>query len=183
MRSLPGRRLFVAIEIPDAARDALAALQPDASTGVRLVPPHLFHATVHFRGVAGVDATIASLVAVSSPRFALALHGAGQFPGRDGEVALWAGVAPNDRLTALHGAVGAALTVDGWTPDARPYAPHVTLARCKRTVPRDLVDAFLARGAGFAVAPFAVETFALYVSTPGPSGPIYTVERRFPLTS
>jgi RNA 2',3'-cyclic 3'-phosphodiesterase len=177
------KKLFVAVEVPADIGAELARVQLPPTPGVRLVTPDLFHVTVHFRGLADVEGTIAALSTVRSPPFALGLAGVGQFPGRDGEVTLWAGVAPNDGLSALHAAVGSALGCDTWQPESRPYRPHLTLGRCKASVDRAVIDAFLDRGAPFAVPAFQVESFSLWVSTQGPSGPIYTVEGRFPLVS
>lgn len=173
-------RLFVALAIPEDVGDALCALAPPAGGGVRVVTRDLLHVTLHFRGMAEVDRVVAALATVEARPFALTLAGVGQFPTRDGEVALWVGVQPNDGLTALHAAAGEALRCETWGPEGRPFTPHVTLARCKRRVPREVIDAFAARGGGFG-AVLDVRAFALFVSTQGPSGPIYAVEHTFPL--
>jgi 2'-5' RNA ligase len=129
----PTARLFVALW-PDAdARAQLAAWRDSWRwpATARPVASENLHATLHFIGTVARDRIAPlrhSLAAVPIDRLTLrpdALH-------------LWpAGIAvltlqAEPRLRALHERIGAALLAVGATLDARPFVPHVTLARNAR---------------------------------------------------
>ncbi|HEX5538611.1 MAG TPA: RNA 2',3'-cyclic phosphodiesterase, partial [Methylophilaceae bacterium] len=107
----------------------------------------------------------------------LAVAGVGQFS--QGAV-LWADVQRDSALLKLHKDIGRALVNAGIATEARPYQPHITLARCKPQVPRNIIDGFLERNAALQLAPVAVRQFALYSSNASAHGPIYRVEKWFP---
>src|SRR5690349_13310377 len=127
-------RLFVAVDLPYDMWEALAAVQPPASAGVRRVALDQMHVSLHFSGVVDTGRIANALSIRSQPAFALSIQGVGQFRSADGAVTLWAGFAESDGLRRLHASVGAALLVEGFRPESRPYAPHVTVARCDPTL-------------------------------------------------
>lgn len=176
-------RLFVALPLSPAAVADLAAARPAASAGVRVVRPSSLHVTLHYIGDGDLGATAEALSVVSCPAFALDLRGVGRFGGQGRETILWAGVEPSDALTRLHHEIGDALGAVGFRPEARPFRPHVTLARCKASVPRRVVENFLLRGPLLSVEAVPVGDFGLYSSSPSPTGPVYAVERRFGLAA
>ncbi len=131
-------RLFFAV-LPDAmARERLSALAVDTArrTGGRPSRPDTLHLTLVFVGtVAGARVPVAADAAASIPwrRCALVVDTLGGFL-RAGVA--WAGpseVAPT--LVAEQRDLVAALAQRGIATDARPWRPHVTLARaCARTL-------------------------------------------------
>ncbi|HEV3231352.1 MAG TPA: RNA 2',3'-cyclic phosphodiesterase [Candidatus Dormibacteraeota bacterium] len=70
----------------------------------------------------------------------------GVFPSRSRPQVLWLGVDDADgRLDELHRSLSAALRRGGLPVEARPYRPHLTLARLRRPAPdRDRREAILA---------------------------------------
>jgi 2'-5' RNA ligase len=169
-------RLFVAIDLPEHATAALAALRPPPGPGVRLVEPDRMHLTLHFLGEAALEPVAAALRNVSAPSFDLRLEGVGRFPSADGGHILWAGVRDSAPLTELHRAVAEALSPTGHRPETRLYHPHLTLARCRPQAPPALVRDFLSRHAAFSLAPLPIRRFALYSSTLGRDGPVHRLE-------
>jgi 2'-5' RNA ligase len=173
------QRLFVAVDPPGPERLRLAGLATPLG-GARWVTAEHMHVTLRFLGsvaegdVAGMIAALARIVA---PRFELAFAGVGTFPPRPSSRkpahVLWAGLAPSPALHALKAAVDAAL---GPEPDARPYAPHVTLARLRDVRPAELAR-FVDANREVASAPFPIDAFHLYESRDG----VYTILRSFPL--
>lgn len=130
-------RLFVAVEIPDAAKDALErAIAPwlPALPEARWVPRQNWHVTLKFLGrtwprlLDWVSGRIAD-VAVEAPPFRTALAGLGSFPSRTRGRVLWAGL-EDDRGDLARIAVGldAALQAE-FEPERRPFHPHLTVAR------------------------------------------------------
>ena len=127
-------RLFTALW-PDAVTLARLAAQRDAwdwPRGARPVSAPLLHITLHFLGAVPaerLDEIDASLRPVPVGAFEMRLDTHELWRG--GLAVLRASeVAPS--LAALHGAVGEALQAIGFSGEARPFVPHVTLARHAR---------------------------------------------------
>lgn len=176
-------RLFVAIELPQVTRDALARLQgglPD----VRWMDDTQMHLTLRFigevDGPAFEDIAVA-LSAVECERFSLALSGLGHFPPRGKPKTLWAGVDPSPDLIRLRDKVETALAALGFAHEKRNYQPHVTLARSSAGIKQGPLGAYLTANALFRAPPFAVSSFALFSSYLTHDGARYTVEAEYPL--
>lgn len=171
-------RLFVAIDLPDAVTAELARIRPAALDGIRRVEPGQMHLTLNFLGEQDLERTIAALKPVAAGAFALTLGGVGMFPGKDRATTLWAGVQENESLRQLHRAVAEALAEIGFQPEARPYAPHITLARCEPNVATAEIADYLGRNTVFVVRDMAIETFALFSSRFVEGVPEYQCEAR-----
>jgi 2'-5' RNA ligase len=166
-------RCFVAVGFSPVTRAALAALRPTPGPGVRPEPPENLHLTLYFLGHRPLAPVIAALSGVRASAFELRIGALGRFRGRDDEI-LWAGVDGGPALLALHHAVGVALGEVGFRPEARPWSPHVTLARSRHPVP-----GFLAQ------TPPAlherIDAVGLYTSTAGRGGVAYERVAAVPL--
>lgn len=141
MSDRPKIRLFAAIEFPADVRTAIeVATAPLRTTiaGLRWVPAENLHLTLVFLGwvepddVDSIQRAIEASVAPAEP-FTARLGGAGRFPERGRARVLWVGFTSGaDALAALaelaRGAVADRLT------DARPFRPHITIARAKQPV-------------------------------------------------
>ncbi len=178
-------RLFVAIDLPEAVREALAAL-PEKFDGARWVSPAHMHVTLRFIGETDTgDEIQAALATVTSPPLELAIAGVGRFPGnpRKPPRVLWAGLNAPESLASLYESISAALAPLKLPPDDAPFAPHVTLARTPNAsaAVSEAARRFLARNASVASEPFAVTAFTLYQSALTPGGPVYSPVAAFPL--
>jgi 2'-5' RNA ligase len=176
-------RLFIAVDLPVATTAELVLIQPPGTAGIRLAEPGQMHLTLQYIGEADAERLIAALGAVAFPTFLLAFEGVGQFPSAGDTVTLWAGVRESPELLGLAAALAAALTPEGFRPEARRYTPHVTLARCGPEVPAHVVEGFLARHAAFSLPPMPVTAFGLYSSAFVGAAPVYRRECCFPLLS
>lgn len=160
-------RIFLAIDLPEAARQALRRLRPPAGTGVRPVKEGQLHLTLHFLGdvPAGEVPRLTNAVAdiVFSP-FTLSITGVGRFPPKGRASVLWAGVSPCPALLDLHRTLGEALTAAGHAIERRPYTPHVTLARLTPQADRDLPARYLADHADLRLPEITVSSFVVYES-------------------
>jgi RNA 2',3'-cyclic 3'-phosphodiesterase len=140
---LPGRRLFIAIPIPDDAVTRIAALVervraegvPGGGRDVRWVRLDGLHLTLRFLGptvderVAPATEALRAAAAGGRP-FDISIGGAGTFPPAGRPRALWLGVRDGEtELAAVAGLVDEALTREGWELDPRPFRSHLTLAR------------------------------------------------------
>jgi 2'-5' RNA ligase len=176
-------KLFVAIGLPPTTTSELALVQPPRARGVRLVKRNQMHLTLHYIGRAGLERTAAALREVEARAFSLTFEGVGVFPPANGQLTLWAGVAKCAALLELHAAIGAALGGIGFRPEARPYTPHVTLARCGRGTTLRLIDDFLAQNGLLSLPAVSVATFGLYSSTLVSDVPVYRCEGSLELRS
>jgi len=178
-------RLFVALSLPEEIQDRLGDLECGLP-GVRWVPQDNLHLTLRFIGE--VDGALArdvdeALSAIRMAGFEMTLAGVGTFGEGRKLRALWAGVEPNPELMRLQAKIEQALIRSGLPPEARKFAPHVSLARLKNgtAVPPDKLQGFLHDNALFRAPPIQVEAFTLYSSFLSSSGAIYTPEADYPL--
>jgi 2'-5' RNA ligase len=134
-------RLFVALEIPSAVRENLAALidelrKADAvpSRGkARWVRVENLHVTLKFIGnvdAGKLEAIRTALTGVwSDAPVELRFWGLGFFPNDRRPRVLWAGVEGSPNLAVLAGEIDARLSKLGIPRETRDFAPHLTLAR------------------------------------------------------
>jgi 2'-5' RNA ligase len=139
-------RAFASVELDDAIRAALAqvlqamqAARPPVS--VKWVSPQLQHLTLHFFGdipaseVEHISQALQRATAQVAP-FDLALGDLGCFPNIFKPNVLWVGVRDTSGgLKPLQRLVSGELERIGHPPEARGFAPHLTLARVPREVP------------------------------------------------
>jgi 2'-5' RNA ligase len=130
-------RLFVALDLDDDARSALAAWREgvvSAHHGLRPVADEALHVTLCFLGtcpLADLDA-IASACAVGCgpPLRGLTLGAALWLPRRRPRVLAVAIEDEGGALARVQSALATALEAGGWyRPEARPFLGHVTVAR------------------------------------------------------
>jgi 2'-5' RNA ligase len=136
-------RLFIAIEPPDAWRDAarelrraLASRLPPDIAGTRLlrwVPTERLHLTLRYLGevdTVSLEPLVAALAAHVPPLdLPLTLAAPGSFGAAAGAHTVWLGVDGGDALAALVARVDAALRAAALPFDGRAFRPHLTLAR------------------------------------------------------
>jgi len=133
-------RAFIAIEISDEVRIALAAEQArlkKLDARVAWVAPESIHLTLLFLGdifAAQVEPLSAALDAVTAQheQFDFAVAGLGWFgPPRSPRV-VWAGInEPAGRLAALQNGVEEQARLLNLRTEARPFHPHLTLGRAR----------------------------------------------------
>jgi 2'-5' RNA ligase len=175
-------RLFVAVDLPQDTRQALAAVQPAAVPGVRLVASDQMHVTLHYIGDGDIERIAKALATLSEPAFALSMEGVGQFCSADGSVTLWAAIQESNDLRRLHQNVATVLSIEGFRQEARPYTPHVTVARCEPKVGASVADEFLTRHARLHLPALPITAFSLYSSEFLDGVPVYRRERLFRLS-
>lgn len=131
-------RLFIAIEPPPSLVEYLAELSASLPSrdALRITPPSHLHLTLNFIGETQEGDAITSLLdQVSSlvPPFLISPGGCGVFPERGHPRIIWCSLIPSTSfLCELHTLCEERLTPLGLPPDARPFTPHITLARVRR---------------------------------------------------
>ncbi len=175
-------RLFVALPLPDAARRRLADLA-HGLPGARWIPAENYHLTLAFVGevdLARAEALAEELAAVVHPAVEVRLSGLGIAGDAHRARTLWMEAARTPPLAELQARVVRACRAAGCPPEARRFAPHVTLARLRAADPARLQD-YLSQHGAASCDPFAADAMILYSSRLAPEGSVYTEEARFPL--
>lgn len=188
-------RLFVALPLPAEITEALARipsmLSPRETVAIRWIDAEAIHLTLQFIG--DTDPTKVSAlsdaldaVAGQSGRFRLRLGPAGAFPSLPRPRIFWIGLDGEvGRLKRLQGRVEGALVKLGIPADARPFEPHLTVARLHRDpAPRAVHQAAAAFGRlRFPDRPyvFAAEQVVLFRSFMSQAGARYEALHQAPL--
>jgi len=187
-------RLFVALEIPAAVRDNLAAQIKelrDLSTKVadkrpRWVRPENLHVTLKFIGEVAstkLDAIRGALSAIrSNAPVDLKFRGLGFFPNERHPRVLWAGLEASANLTSLAGDIDGALETQGIACERRTFTPHLTLARIEPPDLHEKLRASIQENTAREFGSFQTREFHLIESKLKPSGAEYTTLASFPFT-
>lgn len=127
-------RLFLALDLPHSLRSALAALRADIP-GARWVPADTLHVTLYFLGEVAPEKAAALAADVQQLAFeAVPLVPIERtvFPDLRRPRVLVVRLRPNAAFETLYKAAASLIAPYGFTLDARPFTPHVTLARLKK---------------------------------------------------
>jgi 2'-5' RNA ligase len=186
-------RLFVALEIPPAVRDNLAAQikelrdlpAPLADKRLRWVRPENLHVTLQFIGE--VEATkldgIRSALTAMGMAAPVDLHfrGLGFFPDEKHPRVLWVGLKASGNLPVLARDIDHALEAQGIQRDERAFTPHLTLARFASRGFDDNLRTAIQENSQREFGAFEAREFHLMQSKLKPSGAEYTTLASFPL--
>src|SRR3954452_20741885 len=142
-------RLFIAADLPEEARAAVAAEQErirsalaGAAGALKWVKPEHSHLTLVFLGEVA-DARVAEVVEaigseVALDPFGVTLEGVGAFPPRGAPRVLWIGIGDGESaVVELQREIAARAAALGLAVEDRPFHPHLTLARWRESRPAD----------------------------------------------
>jgi RNA 2',3'-cyclic 3'-phosphodiesterase len=176
-------RVFLALDLPESIKEKLHSLKDTSLKGARWTSPEQWHITLHFIGEIEDDSAIReALATVKAESFPLRLLGVGTFPPQGQPNVLWLGIEAPPALQSLHKATGETLKTTGFTPENRPYSPHLTLARFKEIKPnREALDNYRQQHASFETESFLISNFTLYQSKLAQSGAVYTLLESYAL--
>ena len=174
-------RLFTGIKIPDEIAQILA-FKRGKLNGARFLRMEDYHITLRFIGDVAddtADAVDLGLAGIRHRRFRARLNRLDVFGGRKPRT-LFAGVELDEDLSRLQGKHEQVMQRIGLAPEARKYAPHVTLARLKGAKPAEVAE-FVGRHGAFAPMEFEVEEFLLFSARNSIGGGPYVIEQRYRL--
>ena len=178
-------RLFVGIPLAaPVVRELTAAsarLRSDGD-GLRWSKPESWHITLQYLGntePGRYECVVARLGELRLSPVPLWLEGLGCF---DRAGVLFAEVRPAPELLLLQRRVTQAMEACGFPLDARPYQPHITLARSKgKGRAQGLSELNTRACAAPDFTQVVAGEFLLYESVPSPSGSDYVIRARFTL--
>lgn len=183
-------RVFVAIDLDDSVRDAVARLVGRLRAGgidLAYVAGPSLHLTLKFLGevddrevVAASDAL--SAMSAACPPFEIGFGSLGAFPPRGAPRVLWIGVNdPGGGLDRCSSLCEREMASRGFPSEGRPFSPHLTIARSRRAKDAAAIRRAVQEQAGFAAGAQWVESVTLYQSTLTPRGAIHEPLGRFEL--
>ena len=187
-------RLFVALEIPAAVRDNLAAFIKElrdlsallADKRPRWVRSENLHVTLKFIGEASatkLDGICGALSAIRSDApVDLQFRELGFFPDEKYPRVLWAGLVASPNLPLLAGHIDRALEAQGIAPDKRAFTPHLTLARFEPPGLHEKLRVAIQKNSEREFGTFQAREFHLIESKLKPTGAEYTSLASFPFT-
>jgi RNA 2',3'-cyclic 3'-phosphodiesterase len=176
-------RLFVALDLPEEIKRSLEPLGTGLGD-VRWLEPGQQHLTLRFLGQLdnGWTREVADALAlVPGIPFELRLKGIGHFPLRGEPRVLWVGVEKSLELQRLKRRIDRVLDQAGLSPDARKFAPHVTIARIRGPLSPTRLGTYLMRHSLYRSEAFAVSSFHLYSSWPRSDGAEHQIEVSYEL--
>lgn len=180
-------RLFVGIPLPVGTAAALAAIvnqfgSKAAPNNLRWSARESWHITLQFLGSTKPDQYECLIPRLRQIRHAPVTIQLGNLGIFDRAGILYLDVHVTPELTALQQAVTIATAPCGFTPEERPYHPHITLARRKgKSGGRELRSLKLETRQEPGVRGFTADSFLLYESIPTPEGSRYEVRESFAL--
>ena len=177
-------RLFLALDLDEAARAAIAAEQTRIATAIgrrsslKFVKPELMHLTLVFLGYVDEARAPEVIDAAGAPidhaAFEAVFDGIGMFPPRGGPRVLWIGVPAGAReMIAVQQQVASRMEALDLELEQRAFHPHLTLARWRDSRAGDRA-AVLRLPPARVDARVCVDHVTLYQSRLAPSGPTYT---------
>jgi RNA 2',3'-cyclic 3'-phosphodiesterase len=182
-------RLFIALDLDGAAREAIAneqkrlktVLRESRASSIKWVSPEHMHLTLVFLGEVE-EARAAALIGdvgrdVAQRPFDLVFGEIGVFPPRGAPNVLWIGVESGaEPAIALQHELAARVASHDVRLESRPFRPHLTLARWRASRSADRERALAA--VRHAVARLRVDHATLYQSRLSSAGPSYTALAR-----
>ncbi|HEX7071754.1 MAG TPA: RNA 2',3'-cyclic phosphodiesterase [Rhodothermales bacterium] len=175
-------RLFVAVDPPPEVSERLHALR-DETLDARWMESGNHHLTLKFIG--NVDAERRDVVAealrdVAAPPALVALEALTVFPSWRRPSVLVVLAKHEKSLMRLQEDVEKVLQKARIEPESKPFSPHITIARIRRTVP-EAVRSFVRIASMPSLPPFQANGFRLYESQTKPEGAVYTCLAEYPL--
>lgn len=179
-------RAFITIELDPEIKRVVqsfeSGLKAKSPPGLRWVKTDQLHLTLKFLGdisptqTQEVSQAISRIAADNHP-FALQIEGTGAFPNWRNPRILWIGLDKSSELHVFFQQLESALESLGFTPEGKPFSPHLTLCRVSDRVDPRMIQPLQKEFDAYPVSslsPWRVSEVVLFKSVLQPGGPIYT---------
>jgi len=177
-------RAFIAIEISEEIRSALAQIQSHlkyAGGDVKWVEPHNIHLTLKFLGEISEEKSekiksILDEIGKATNPFEITIKDIGAFPKIEYPRVIWVGLdkgANESRVLAEK--IDESLSKIGFQKETRPFASHLTIGRVRSSKNKEaLKEKIFSSPQSTVHSPQLISSVILFKSTLTPKGPIYT---------
>jgi 2'-5' RNA ligase len=180
-------RAFIAVDLPDDVQDCLDTVSTQLKeqmgpVPVRWVPPENIHLTLKFLGdvsLANIDVLteLLELEAATLKPLVISIGSVGAYPKVRNPRVVWVGIEAPQELFALQRSIDSQLNRIGYSPENKPFSPHLTLGRVSRNAtPQDvrkIGDVLASQKIGF-LGVARIRAIHLYRSDLKPSGAVYS---------
>jgi 2'-5' RNA ligase len=178
-------RAFIAIELPQETKDALARLQNQlkkAGADVKWVEPQNIHLTLKFLGDITDEqfqkiSLIIDTVAKEDHPYNIRINELGAFPKIEQLRVIWVGIDSGDKETKkIAKALEEMIQKIGIPKEDRAFSSHITLGRTRSALNRNnLIDELRKRQENFKPenGEFVATKITLFQSILSPTGPTY----------
>jgi RNA 2',3'-cyclic 3'-phosphodiesterase len=180
-------RAFIAIELSEEVKKALANLQSRLKSGchapVKWTDSEGTHLTLQFlgnidSGLVGQITSAIEAAARNTHPFQLKVSGMGVFPNPTRVRVVWVGLQSDVEILAqLQKRIGEALTPLGFKPEERAFTPHLTLGRVRDEAgpeERQILGRLIAGTKDNIDVALDVKSVHLFRSQLRPTGAVYT---------
>jgi len=183
IRILKNMRTFIAIEIPEETKRAMAEVQArlkESGAEANWTRPEGIHLTLKFLDEVSeerISEVSAALVqaAYGRGRFRLTVAGTGVFPHERNPRIVWIGISGElDKLRKLQASVEEQMVRLGFQQEDRRFTPHLTLGRIKRLPSRGPWTQALEGVKDIKLPGFEVAAISLMKSELQQTGAVYT---------
>lgn len=184
-------RSFIAIELPETVKSALAELQQEfenCGADIRWVKPDNIHLTLKFLGnieEKSVEKIVKTIDGICNKyaAFSLEVRGTGVFPNIKSPRVLWVGIIGNSVLEGLQKELEDGMASIEFERESRKFTPHLTLGRFRATVKKekllDKIESY--KNSSFGL--IDVKSILLMRSVLKPSGAEYAKIAEIPLAT
>jgi len=188
-------RAFIAIELPQETKNALARLQDQlkkAGADVKWVAPQNIHLTLKFLGEITDEqfqkiSLILDAIAKENPPYNIRINELGAFPKIEQLRVIWVGIDSGDKETKkIAKALDEKIQKLGIPKEDRAFSSHITIGRTRSALNRDnLIEELIKRQEGFKPenGEFAAAKITLFKSTLTQTGPTYEALKEANLTT
>ncbi len=187
-------RTFIAVDFPTEIITKIARITAYLQTqtpgkALKWVEPEIMHLTLKFLGDIH-ETKIHELVRCiqealqGQSTFNITIEGLGMYPNAGQPRVVWLGIKDKGNLKQIHHQLVKALKDFDPDPEKRAFSPHLTIARLRQNVGRDIVRQVGETLSQFKIDSlglFEVQTVQLFKSELTPQGPIYTCLFSMPL--
>jgi 2'-5' RNA ligase len=180
-------RSFLAFDIEnDTVLNRLSAAQKrlvQKGADLKLIEPQNIHITVRFLG--NITPTTAEKIFEEMKKtqftpFNVQIKGLGVFPNPNYPRIVWAGITTGaDQLKTVFGQLEPRLQGLGFTPDAKGFSPHLTIARVRSGRNKQQLAEFITENADYEFGAVNAKCLRLKKSDLTPRGPVYSTLKEF----
>lgn len=188
-------RIFIGIKLAEFVTTSIQNfLTPfmKIQSPVRWVKPQNIHLTLKFIGEVSeatyskIEAALSeseaeSIAGPDAGAFDITLRGCGKFGKGTALTIFWLGIEPSRSLTDIYHTVEHRLARIGIPKESRPFKPHITVGRNKRSFNTKPFNELIDRYREQHIVRFPVTGIQVFRSKLTPDGPIYSIIKEIPL--
>jgi 2'-5' RNA ligase len=187
-------RTFIAVDFPLEIKEKITEITAFFQTKllpaqIKWVDPEHMHLTLKFMGETPLDKLVQikqSIHQVVSgfPSFKIEIKALGMYPNIKRPRVIWLGINDENNLILLHNQLDQALKDEGIKPEKRPFYPHLTIGRVRRSADQESIrqiGKILSQYKISSLGKVEINELVYYQSVLTPQGPIYTILQSPPL--